>query len=564
MAAAAYRDRIGFDLAYFTLRQDEARLATLDKTIGDSEHYAVAATQAFAAAAEHLQTTEDNIVDLRLQRERLAQRIATQKRAMAARPRASAKLPVELLREVFVWATRFDVGYSDTIGSLHVSASLHELKARTRIPFVLASVSRHWRTVALRSPALWSFLGVKGPSSTREVRTLRALFTTLCEWSRARPLDIFLPWDYIKADVPSTLDVSPFLSLLAGQSHRWRTFKFSMPDQAVSADILNALRGPTPLLENVELRGPTCIGASRHWRDTDVPPMEYLPSSGKLRRFCSRYNHGLFIAEVGLQPGGLVHLREMELYAQSASQSWMWRALKAAPNLETLDIFFHSEDHPTTTLRRHLETIDITRLRSLALGQAAIGFFTAAAQVVRLPVLEKLELSWSRAYIRAFMSDFMPRHASTLIELKVSGAWDSLAVCQLTDGLRSLRNLRRLRLETSELSDSLFNALALPPHGASDNWLLPQLEEFKIRSCKAPSSCAAALVDFVRMRSYLQAQNLDHCPPSRLRVVIVEGWGGFGWTKAAHRAQVRTLLGMPQPDSPDIDQEEDSIFVGAA
>ncbi|KAJ6541674.1 hypothetical protein B0H19DRAFT_321235 [Mycena capillaripes] len=114
-------------------------------------------------------------------------------------------------------------------------------------PWILGHISRHWRSVALASPALWSFIIIRNTNDDSQPCSLPMLETQLIRSGKS-PLDVVVDFENYDSD---DYVVREALKALARHSPRWKTL-YITAQQLMS---LSSLRGRVPLLEKVSVWG---------------------------------------------------------------------------------------------------------------------------------------------------------------------------------------------------------------------------------------------------------------------------------------------------------------------
>ncbi|KAF9261615.1 hypothetical protein L218DRAFT_904971 [Marasmius fiardii PR-910] len=191
------------------------------------------------------------------------------------------RLPVELLSYIFVLGTHSPPNHSASEQEPQEAPSFNADSVKT--PLVFTAVNRHWRTVALNTPALWTSLcitvgsldGVTDTETPRAPVLNTSHVTTYLSLSRNYPLDILIDardvdWDFCEPEIPNLhdyIDYSPpfspqtmvaVVSLLLPHLSHWRSIDILTDTWAPMYAALNTLseslttRG-APLLESLTL-----------------------------------------------------------------------------------------------------------------------------------------------------------------------------------------------------------------------------------------------------------------------------------------------------------------------
>ncbi|KAF9481453.1 hypothetical protein BDN70DRAFT_528374 [Pholiota conissans] len=140
----------------------------------------------------------------------------------------SARLPIELLSEIFLLCVDDSVDQRNTI----------------QIPLLLANICSRWRSAAIANPQLWArlFLKLAGTSSKSQT----ALVDTWLARSAACPLTIYVFWE----EGPFA-DTHPVLERLMNHAERWRTMFFYLPYRAFKS--FARVRNRLPILADLSL-----------------------------------------------------------------------------------------------------------------------------------------------------------------------------------------------------------------------------------------------------------------------------------------------------------------------
>ncbi|EJD35615.1 hypothetical protein AURDEDRAFT_130547 [Auricularia subglabra TFB-10046 SS5] len=248
-----------------------------------------------------------------------------------------------------------------------------------RVPFTLAAVCARWREVALASPTLWSTVfalstRADGPSYTAADH---ARVTTLLSRSRAAPIDIIVQWSQYSSDT-SAHEVNLFMDILgdlSGHASRWREVTM-YPPPIVHLDTLEFLKGPTPLLEHLEL-------FFQPGRMISPGPSEraYLPYAPNLR--------SLDLANIAIGCSALSAfpaLHNLCFYPGACTDEALYDYLVRAPSLR--------EVYVGTAITHPLRAnITLLELQSLRIGSEARSLlYEPAATFLHTPKLSQLRL----------------------------------------------------------------------------------------------------------------------------------------------------------------------------
>ncbi|KAJ7779105.1 hypothetical protein B0H16DRAFT_1448632 [Mycena metata] len=269
-----------------------------------------------------------------------------------------------------------------------------------KAPLVYASVSRHWRSVALNTPALYTSLCIT-PELLREVGNTEVLETiglsSYLALSRDYLVDIVIDardqeWDFGDTDAWFSADhMSAAMSVLLPHLGRWRSLSiltdvYDPMGAALRPLEVHLAAYGAPHLESLRLM--RCDAYAAHSSITN--PESVLPN---LRHFTLRGVPAAWAPLAALLPE---HLSTLELSFQplttQPSIAELARLLKAAPNLARLvlngcDSALAFLDPAGVSLPIDLEPIHLPSLKSLTLGYTstlsalAVLHLLAAAQL---------------------------------------------------------------------------------------------------------------------------------------------------------------------------------------
>ncbi|KZW01654.1 hypothetical protein EXIGLDRAFT_717241, partial [Exidia glandulosa HHB12029] len=363
-----------------------------------------------------------------------------------------------------------------------------------RVPFVLASVCRRWRTVALDTSSLWTFIH----SPKHDIAG--TCVEILLERSGVATLSI--------AYIQYGDGIDPILEMIAEESVRWRDFLWIIDGPAPDASFL---RRPFPAIENFVIK---TAGRGDHEWTPEYP--QYLPFAPRLRYFSSSYDN-IFLAgpREGPLPLSFIHCRLFGVPLHSILES-----LQAAPQLEVLELYV-GQPHPDPTPLMPVFFPNLRVLRWFLYGEAL-----SLAQLIRTNTLREVRIVASMAPV---MADLFSACAATIQRISFP---DGRVDADLVPHLRSLRALERIVVShKAVISDSFLDALT------TNQDLLPRLHTITVndRALLNPPD-SGALVRLIKARN---SSNPSPTAPSKISKVTLSSGGIPNWLKA----QVDHMLG---------------------
>ena len=147
----------------------------------------------------------------------------------------------------------------------------HYSLERKRAPFTLAAVCRRWRTLAISTTTLWSWISAPDVDEKWLQPVLDSVDLCLVR-SRSAPLDVVLTGPGFHNE--SSLELFDNAVQLVGQHfNRWRTADLQFSRHMDHQKLLQYLRGPSPVLTRLFVLG----------RDSNLAPNRtYLPVAPNL------------------------------------------------------------------------------------------------------------------------------------------------------------------------------------------------------------------------------------------------------------------------------------------
>ncbi|EJD39271.1 hypothetical protein AURDEDRAFT_171659 [Auricularia subglabra TFB-10046 SS5] len=398
-------------------------------------------------------------------------------------PRVLHSFPTELLVTIF---EELCTARSNVYAGFRCIAPYDILRAEA--PFVLASVCRRWRQLALNTPWLWTYVGLGPYSSDAQWRCVRQYFDLCFTRSRDEPLEICLDL----ADAPDSrwFAMSGMLGILGAMSARWRIMLCGLPgamimDHSFPAELERLFLGETPLLEEIV----ACIddhAVVNPWNSHTKFP-RYLPRCPRLRAMRTDGCHIICTAPHAVL-GALVHL-ELQV---SLPPTVIWHMLQLAPGLEHLDLDITGEP---SDLWKHEWTasapaaVHLAALRSLFVSGWAHELFALWGSALTMPNLQKL------VALELFTNEVLPIVAQCSRAVRVLH-WQPSARTELQEidaaCLGEFANVDELIIYENISPEFMASA-------TRDN-LWPKLETLLFRHGDPAIEATDALLEFVRAR----------------------------------------------------------------
>ncbi|KAJ7135091.1 hypothetical protein C8R46DRAFT_1325848 [Mycena filopes] len=347
-------------------------------------------------------------------------------------------MPVEILSEIFSWTLPSD----------------WELLQRGRIdvrdsPWTLSQTCSRWRTIAIHSPSLWSFIGIYcGYENLAVIHPLELLKTQL---ERASHLRIHFTADYLSAHSEHLLAL---FKLFVKHSAMWVDVNLTLATELVPT-LTSIPSDGLPLLRNLWLK----------W----TPDSEPLDQEARIDCFIN----ARALRSVKLRSEEWhVRLPSHQLTRYEATSSWdcHLQILQNAPNLIEARIYVPEEEENP----RVIPDGSILELRSLKLLDLS---HSDIMNCLRVPALRELSLSDA--------DEATPRHIDSMV-LRSSCILEALRVVNVaatvvTTILQNHRDITKfvyVATESEEDANPVVSALsACDGRGAAT--LAPQLADAK-------------------------------------------------------------------------------------
>lgn len=350
-------------------------------------------------------------------------------------------------------------------------------KASMAVPFRSAAVCRRWRSVAVQTRALWTYIVIDFKRAERRPSAWLALIMLIGARSVSHPVSISVRMPAYHAH--NALEICT--ALLQSQL-RWRTLHIVMEDGR-DRHVQRLLTGHCPLLHTVAITGPAVE------ETPDPDPVQFALSGPRL--------HRLHISECRvslseqLLESSIEHVT-MSQWMVSPRMSDLRALAERLPRLQTLSI---------SSLAKYIldgpAPITFPELRSITLIGAVRGQTRQCFQCPRLVEATMFaRLSRHSTIPSLLLSDL--DCVSALQKLCLGEYFHSLDQSIALDLLRPLPQLQEFSLLCQLVHSSFFEALSQP----SDDrmWIVPRLRRLTIQVPLSKTMIKAALT-FVERRS---------------------------------------------------------------
>jgi len=297
--------------------------------------------------------------------------------------RAERALPPELWQEVFRCCC-----VADAILSAEAAPRLDNSRT-ARTPYDISAVCALWRTIALETAELWTFIHVCIRSQTSDQAVL-AMVQTNIHRSVDQALQLLV---YVAAEECYDQQVlhraeswlGGLYDNLGMVLHRWRRCYIQLSGSLIGR--LNILRKPTPVLKELILMpfhghraGPLPVDCDLWHR---YPHLAHAPQLHRLESHC--------VCLLPLAPLKRLEYLSYSLRHDSVGDGPVWLALAKTPALRELHIYFPTpEDHEEYD---HLLGKDILLPALETLGVYGIPGQALSFELVKMPRLRTLLVS---------------------------------------------------------------------------------------------------------------------------------------------------------------------------
>ncbi|EJD35593.1 hypothetical protein AURDEDRAFT_175321 [Auricularia subglabra TFB-10046 SS5] len=395
------------------------------------------------------------------------------------------------------------------------------------LAWTIASVSTHWRTIALSAPRLWDRLVLRdsgaGDSSHAFMVKQHEAVKLMLSRSGACSLNIRILWLNAPNDNDLVLrSMRDVLATLSSQAHRWGAMHMVIPG-GVGRGALAALKGPTPRLDVLHIM----VLPSDLWPSNIE--LGYLPSAPRLQSL-TLHDAAMSCSVFSAFPA----LRHASLEASGRRNSTLQILefiSRAGESLDKVEISAWT-DRPLHALAPIL----MPRLLSLRIADNLPGPPGAPDSIPSVTLFITPRLTHLTLGLNATLpapASFLTAVSSTVKALTIS---DNLTADSL-DSLRHLESVARLGfglLSGGFIDESAYTALV-----ESNPPIWPRLETIDLGH--SSETCGDGLLRLIACRNFAPEGDADPGPtrPCPLRAVTL-GPNAPLWV----RAEVQRLFSL--------------------
>lgn len=403
---------------------------------------------------------------------------------LAPRCSAFSKLDVSLLHEIFRWCYNPD-DFGKYNMNIHYFGYAMPSRSAMAAPFVLASVCKKWRTVAIKQSELWNFIFMSTTGSLQAAKVIAR---------RSNRHNVGSTSIYINAAVVinDNTDIDGCLSTFKSFSSRVQSLDIvvEVADEERIKQILNILDDDLPSLRRLVISEPIQTQGAEVSDETDTVTID-LPNTRRLSYV------GLFLGShlaVTLRytptTGPMSKLRFLSLRVEFSP---LLQLLSSCPCLEILHLLPNGDFDMDEELGR----CPLNCLRELRLQDAdAISWFIHASRFIDTPQLSHLEIVSSRTQGHPCFDASFFETRSNISTLGLYGAPNPIS----REAWTQLRRVQRLELSKGAPTTAL-SLLA-----AADSPLCPELQTVCILDDKLEVTAVEPLVQLIKNRNTAAAQ----------------------------------------------------------
>ncbi|KIK66200.1 hypothetical protein GYMLUDRAFT_38014 [Collybiopsis luxurians FD-317 M1] len=459
----------------------------------------------------YLEVLEAQMKAVRLRKDHIRLVSQTYRKAI----RAIRRLPPEILQKIFLCCVD-DPDPDD----FRLTSEVNSLDARNA-PWSLAHVCKLWRSIALSSPQLWSFLTIdlsifQHDTFSRQLKLeSQASFlpSRYLALSRGRPLNVT-----VVSKVPS----DPLLLLICSHSFRWRNVAFSLPPAGLQ--VLSTVQECVPLLEHLHIHIPSSQFPG--WEGETLTAFKHAPKlTSVIAENISDINKKLLLPweQIETWDNGSRN-RDTKIYSLANANT-----LVKSARLRKVYIAFYRNEPSTRQFRlSSLSFLYLTRGTFTSISRLLDSLTLLVLQILRIsfqpdwfdPIDDPRPGLFMRSLIGLIKRSKAPLHSLHLS--KARGNFDDEA-SHFEEMFSLLTSLQIFGIH--KLSDSILRVL-LCPEGSTP--LLPFLKELCFEST-ALSFPNQELLDYV-LESRMKHSGQTHMHADRW---YQDGWEHLTWGNKA-------------------------------
>ncbi|KAH7099475.1 hypothetical protein BKA62DRAFT_709695 [Auriculariales sp. MPI-PUGE-AT-0066] len=342
------------------------------------------------------------------------------------------RLPIELFQEIFAHATAF----RDRIPFLDADIPLDMIHGeeigqhRRTEPFRLAAICQRWRSIALNTPELWSFIYMS------DQRLDEPDYARIClERSGEHALDFRL---HCITGVKDSKEFLQCLHLLSFEAHRWRRARIDFPPE-VDVATFEVFTTIIPLLEELVL-APTGFYdnmVTAYFEGSSIEGPAKAVHLGDCPRLTSLVSHAMEM--VPSQPLSRLQYLSISVRGLTTIAS-ISQALALTPALRELNMFFqYWTQIMSTTIYPDLPA-ELPLLRRI--GVFGFPHVEEWGRLLRCPQVETLTIAIAPANYLDSLYRFLRKTVRHLVITTIDpGGFFSPADARSLDELETLESL---------------------------------------------------------------------------------------------------------------------------
>ncbi|KAF8895595.1 hypothetical protein BD779DRAFT_1397974, partial [Infundibulicybe gibba] len=315
-------------------------------------------------------------------------------------------LPVELLARIFILGAGFEYPYGSSPFLLKPSEDYYAPPS-SNFALLVSATCVHWRTIALRTPDLWTVLHFREPSHIPRAEAFlkrahqpHALFDIL--------VDTVAPDEHIPGVTLSHNEITTIFELIIPHVHRWRAFHLKVRDNDCKLAARKSLStcGAAPNLQTLQLyHFEDYRTAQNLYFATFRPPVMVFNNDLPALRNVSLIGVNLPWAQSPYL--AFLHTLELALHSDNIRPPYQyWRSMLSSPQLHTLTIHYSgpkAEDAPWSSPTADDPVIPVPTLRVLSLTDLDSDYLCRLMDRLHLPAISHLSLDLSEQDFTPFL-----------------------------------------------------------------------------------------------------------------------------------------------------------------